>query len=135
MSKIDFSAQFGGSKSAEIALPYFRSLKKACSGLVLNNFPLPELAFILRVDGDIHKFEFSGIAYPKLDNKKKYVSFDIGISTKDIPIIEDFLKRVLINSTAYIAAFLQAKKYDIDITNLELTINELCKKFSEIDHI
>src|SRR6267154_2045174 len=82
-SSIDFSAQFGGRDAAAAVLPHFKALKAAARGLRFDGFPFAELAFILRVDGDVHQFGFSGANNLEIGKNSEYLSVDIGINHDD----------------------------------------------------
>ena len=83
MTTISVSAQFGGLDAGEVGLPHFRALKSALKGRSFEGFPFPELAFILRVDGQISTYDLSGAGYVELDKKRRYVSVDIGVARSD----------------------------------------------------
>jgi hypothetical protein len=77
---IDVSAQFGGRDASQAVLPHFRALKSALKGKSFGGFPFPELAFILRVDGEVNAYRQSGAGNIEFDKKGGYVSVDIGIT-------------------------------------------------------
>lgn len=79
---IDISAQFGGLDAGEL-LPHFQALKAECQNFSIPDFPFPELAFILRVDGNISSFGLSGPGFVKFDRKGQWVSVDIGIPSTE----------------------------------------------------
>lgn len=78
MSILTVSAQFGGLDAGQAGLPHFRALKSALKGKSFVGFPYPELAFILRVDGDISSYGLSGAGHTEFDRKRQWVSVDIG---------------------------------------------------------
>ncbi|MBF5042123.1 hypothetical protein FGE12_06930 [Aggregicoccus sp. 17bor-14] len=80
---LEVSAQFGGRDAAQAVLPHFRALKSALEGKSFEGFPFPQLAFILRVDGEISSFDFSGAGSIDFDKKRRYVSVHIGITRED----------------------------------------------------
>jgi hypothetical protein len=84
MTTIDVSAQFGGRDAAKAVLPHFWALKSALKGTTLVGFPFRELAFILRVDGEISSFGESGSGNVAFDSKGTYVSVDIGLTHEDL---------------------------------------------------
>jgi hypothetical protein len=84
MTIFDVSAQFGGPDAAEKVLPHFRALKSALKGKSFGGFPFPELAFILRVDGQVSAYGQSGPGNIDVDTKGQYVSVDIGITHADM---------------------------------------------------
>lgn len=107
-SEIDFSAQFGGRDAAAVALPHFKALKAAAKGVQVSGFPIPELAFILRVDGDVNQYGLSGLGNPEVDRSGKYVSLDIGITVKDRASIETRLSDAILASDELIVATVSA---------------------------
>ena len=84
MTTIDVSAQFGGRDAAEAVLPHFWALKSALKGTTLVGFPFRELAFILRVDGEINTYGQSGAGNVRFDKKGTYVSVDLGLTHEDL---------------------------------------------------
>lgn len=80
---LDFSAQIGGRDAAKALLPHFRALKSAAKGRTLAGFPFRELAFILRVDGEVAAYGQSGPGNIRVARKGGYVSVDIGITRDD----------------------------------------------------
>ncbi len=80
---IDFSAQFGGRDAAAAVLPHFKALKRAARQTPLSGFPFSKLAFILRVDGEVSSFGFTGANHIDIDKEGDYVSVDIGIDRMD----------------------------------------------------
>lgn len=82
-SVIDASAQFAGQDAADALLPHFKALKRAGKAVAVDGLPFPKLSFILRVDGEVRSFGFTGPDHVDVDRKGKYVSVDIGISTTD----------------------------------------------------
>ena len=83
-TRIDVAAQFGGDDAAQLVLPHFRALKAALRGIAFDGFPIPELAFILRVDGSVSAYGLSGAGNVEFDRKGRYVSIDIGITNADL---------------------------------------------------
>lgn len=82
-ASISVSAQFGGNDAATALLPHLWALKRAAVACVVPTFPYPEIAFILRVDGDVSSYGESGISHLDLDRNGTYLSLDIGISRTD----------------------------------------------------
>jgi len=80
----DVSAQFGGRDAAQSLLPHFWTLKSAVQGKSLDGFPFPQLAFILRVDGEVNTYGLSGSGNVQFDRKGRYVSVDIGVTRDDL---------------------------------------------------
>ncbi len=78
------SAQFGGGAGSSVLKPHFFELKKALrlAGAAIPCDLLQQMAFILRVDGDIVQFNFEGCENVDLNRKKKYISIDVGVPIK-----------------------------------------------------
>ena len=78
------SAQFGGGAGSTVIKPHFFALKKALrpAGNAIPCDLLQQIAFILRVDGDIVQFNFEGCENVDLNRKKKYISIDVGVPVK-----------------------------------------------------
>ena len=83
MTIIGVSAQFGGLDGAQVILPHFRALQRALENRSFAGFPLPELHFILRVDGQLQAFGPSGADNIKFGRKRRWVSVDIVITTAE----------------------------------------------------
>lgn len=98
VSVVDFSAQFGGQDAADAILPHFRTLKCVSRELHLDGFPLHELAFILRVDGEVQKYPPMLDGNIKVNKKSGYVSIDIEISIEDRERIVDAISEAIISS-------------------------------------
>jgi hypothetical protein len=129
-SKIDFSAQFGGVDAAASVLPHFKMLKKAAGGLRLQGFPYPKLAFILRVDGEINKFGFSGSGYPAIDKRGKYLSIDIGLQQSDRDRIDEAITEAILSSVDVVRSKLRDSN-DVDFQELEQCLVSLCVRYKE----
>lgn len=78
---ISVSAQFGGGPGSTLVKPHFFELKKALrsAGREIPCEVIREIAFILRVDGDIVQFNFEGCERIELNRRKKYISIDVGV--------------------------------------------------------
>src|SRR5688572_22507805 len=82
-SRVGFSAEFGVRDAAAAVLPHFKALKAASRGLDLTGFPFPQLAYILRVDGEVTRYQLSGAGNLEIDSDRQYLSIDIGIEHDD----------------------------------------------------
>lgn len=80
---LDVSAQFGGRDAAQALLPHFQALKSALKGKFFGGFPFRQLAFILRVDGEVNAYDQSGPGNIQFGKEGRYVSVDIGITRDD----------------------------------------------------
>lgn len=76
----DVSAQFGGREAARAGLPHFHALKAAARGLTFSGLPLPVLAFMLRIDGEVSVYGPLGPSNVAFDDSGHFVSVDIGVS-------------------------------------------------------
>lgn len=132
ISTIDFSAQFGGRDAAAAVLPHFKALKVAAKGVTLDAFPYPQLAFILRVDGEINQYGFSGTGEPDVDCGGKYLSIDIGITKEDRDDIPSLIKSAILESLPVIAAAVVHRGivgFEVDVLKAPLEL--LCERYGE----
>src|SRR5215470_19398209 len=83
MASIDVSAQFGGRDAAKAILPHLRALKSAHKGMSFEGFHFSQVAFILRVDGEVSAYHLSGAGDVECDRSGRYVSVDIGLARED----------------------------------------------------
>ena len=130
MASIVFSAQFGGRDAAAFAMQHFRALKGAATKLGLLDFPFPELAFVLRVDGEITKYGFSGISNPEVDSGRRYLSLDIGITLQDRPHLVHTITKSISDSGPIISDTL--KEYGLtsfDGDSLDNALKLLCQTY------
>ncbi|MCI2394348.1 hypothetical protein [Aliiroseovarius sediminis] len=130
MAKIDFSAQFGGRDAAKAVLPHFRALKAACRDIDTPRFPAPKLTFILRVDGSINTYGFSGPNH--LDIKENdYVSVDLGIPTRAYSISSvdtaKFITDQLLKSVDFLVELDNPQLSDLAAVALRDSIRDLNK--------
>lgn len=131
-STIDFSSQFGGRDAAAAVLPHFKALKAVAKEVTLDAFPYPQLAFILRVDGEVNQYGFSGTGEPDVDSEGKYLSIDIGITEEDREDIPSLIKSSIINSIPIIAAAVThcgIEGFDADV--LKASLERLCELYAE----
>jgi hypothetical protein len=84
VTTLDVSAQFGGRDASATVLPHFRALKAAMRGRTVGGFPFAELAFILRVDGNVNTYGHSGAGNVEFDKKGQFVAVDIGLTHDDL---------------------------------------------------
>lgn len=130
-TQIDFSAQFGGKVAAEIVLPHFRALKAAKHNLVISGFPFPKLAYILRVDGEITQFEFSGVGEIDIASDGEYLSVDIGIRIDDRCRIVEVISTSILKSIDIIRECKKSKILNVDFHSLSLCLNQLVNRYKE----
>lgn len=128
-NSVDFSAQFGGGDGAKVVLPHFRALKAAKEGVALESFPFGQLAFVLRVDGEVNSYGFSGVGEPEIDKKGEYLAIEIGVQVGDREDIVSFLASSIINSLEIIDAALRSKGIDYDVEKLREPLNKLCQNY------
>ena len=132
---IDFSAQFGGRDAADAVLPYFKALKAAARDLEFTGFPFPELAFILRVDGEVNQFGFSGTGEPDVDCDGEYLSIDIGVSIQDRKRIIQVIEAGIMNSPEIINAAIQCRGTNgFELESLKEPLSLLCQRFIAISN-
>lgn len=129
---IAFSAECGGRDATAAVMPHFRALKSAAKGITLCDFPYPELAFILRVDGDIRQYGFSGTGNPEIDSEGKYIAIDIGVSMEDRNDIPSCIISAIVDSVPIVAAALNYQGIDwFNADTLKAPLEALCKQYSE----
>ena len=122
---IEFSAQFGGQDAATAALPHFKALKAASRELRLKGFPFPILSYILRVDGEVSRFQLSGAGYLKIDSRREYLSVDIGIEFDDRERIVDVISAAILSSVGLIKENKKVKRLEVDFSSLESCLSDL----------
>lgn len=131
---IGFSAQFGGQDAADAVLPHFWALKAAAKDIKFSGFPFPKLAFILRVDGQISQFGFSGAGEPDVDRDGEYLSIDIGITIQDRDNILRAIESGIMHSPEIITAAIRHQKIDgFDEDCLSESLTLLCKYYRETE--
>ncbi len=131
LSVIDFSAQFGGRDAAAAVLPHFKSLKAAARGLPLEGFPFPKLAYILRVDGEVQRFGFSGARNLEIDSEAEYLSVDIGISQEDRGRIPDVISDAVMASIDTIGTAAATSSWNVDPGALQRSLVDLLARYQE----
>ena len=136
MSVIDFSGQFGGRDAHEALRPHFRLLKAAAKSVVLHGLPWPELAFILRVDGDVNQYGASGPGNVEIDRRGAYVSVDLVITRDDRDHLtaspeDNALVRSIRESVDLLRRSNDPRLARIDYASLGLALRELCERYVE----
>lgn len=132
--KIDFSAQFGGGDAAKAVLPHFRALKTAAAEVEIPGFPRPQLAFILRVDGQVRSFGFVGLDNVDFDSKGKYVSVDIGIDATSRAALADGssgnpLTTALEEAAGFLEGLGDARLAETDFALLRGGVDEVVRRY------
>ena len=135
-SIIDFSAQFGGNDAADVVLPHFRALKAAAKGVCFEGFSLPELSFILRVDGEVNAYGLSGVGCLDFDKDNEYVSVDIGITLDDRRRLEtqakpEVITEAIISSTEFLKSAGDKRLDGTDFAMLKEVLLDLCARYVE----
>jgi hypothetical protein len=127
---IDVSAQFGGRDAADAAMSHFKALKLAAKDIAVDSFPFPQLAFILRVDGNVNQYGFSGTGNPEIDRGEKYLSIDIGITKGDREDIPSRICSAILESPEIVAAAIRHKGIDgFQANDLTATLKILCERY------
>jgi hypothetical protein len=129
LSRIDFSAEFGGRDAAAALMPHFKALKAAARGLSLPGFPVAVLAFILRVDGEVHRYGLSGLGNSEIDKDGEYVSFDIGIEHDDRNQIPEIVTAAILSSVEQIKTLDGPGSWEVDCRGLQQCLSELCVRY------
>lgn len=130
-SVIDFSAQFGGRDGAAAVLPHFKALKMASHGIQLAGFPLPKLAYILRVDGEINQYGLSGAGNLELDSKGDYLSIDIGIKHEDRSKIDKLICEAILLGAEQIKEIGPSIIGNVDFESLKICLLELIARYKK----
>lgn len=131
-ASIDFSSQYGGKDAFKIVRPHFRALKKASEKLVLKNFPVGELVFILRASGEVQSFSGEGLDLIDFNKKESYLSIDVVVAQESWVDLEMFFEEVLVSSEKFISSLVtegQFPSYEID--DYRSRIDELRKLYAE----
>lgn len=118
---LSVSAQFGGGLGSTVLKPHFFGLKKGFRGAgdLIPCDSIRQVAFILRVDGDIVQFNFEGCERIDLNLRKKYISIDVGVpmacwkDRSDVEIAQ-YLASVLPDGLEQMLARLRAEKIACD---------------------
>jgi hypothetical protein len=106
-TELVFSADFGGRDAAAAVLPFFHAIKQACLQTAIHDFPFPRLAFVLRVDGDVHTFGPPTVGNLEVNKPEGYLSVDIVIRRDDRENLVDVLESSLLQSVETIDTALQ----------------------------
>jgi hypothetical protein len=128
-SCVDFSAQFGGGDAATAVPPHFKALKAAARGLRLERFPFPKLAFILRVDGEVTLYGFSGAGNLDIDKGGDYLSVDIGINHDDRDRLVDVITSAIFSSGEQMKPVAEANSWIIDFEALQRCLVNLVARY------
>lgn len=126
VTKIDFSAQFGGRDAAAKLLPHFKALKLASKGIVFDGFPCPELTFIFRVDGSVNQYGCSGVG--NIDCSSDYVSLDIVITERDQSNISKFIQISFDKSIDILSDYLD----EFSAVSLKTCLDQIFTKYKKI---
>ena len=138
MSEIVFSADFGGLDASDAVLPELLALKAAARGISVEEFPFPQLGFILRVDGEVSQFEFSGLDNLDVDTRGKYLSVDIGVTIEDRQDLKRRMVSSILDSPGFIEGAARGKKFStklaermgvIDYNALKAPLELLCSRY------
>ena len=133
MSEVTFSAQFGGRDAATAVLPHFKALKASAKEVELSGFPLPQLAYILRVDGEVAQYGPPGLGNPKLDKAREYVSVDMCLSISDRDRLSDRVSEMLLSSDAIVVATISAAKAgEVDRDFLKQTLSRVAMEYQRM---
>ena len=130
---IDFAADFGGRDAADAVLPHWRALKRVAKEIDVPGFPLPDLTFILRVDGEVREFGFTGPAHVDVDKAGTYVSVDVGITIADREGLFDVegnaIARGVLAAVPLLESITDPKLAGADFDTLETCLRSLCDRY------
>jgi hypothetical protein len=129
LSTIEFSAQFGGRDAAAAVLPHLKTLKDAARDLRLEGFPFSQLAFILRVDGDVNRYGVSGAGNMEIDKDGEYLSIDIGIGRDDRGQIPDAISAAIRSSVEQLKTVEGANSWNVDFQAMERCLDDLIARY------
>jgi len=131
--QIGFSAQFGGRDAADLVLPHFSALKAAAVDVNLPEFPYPELAYILRVDGEVSQYGFSGTGEPEFDQKRAYLGIELGVTLEDRGDVSAAICAGILHSPEIMNLAIRSQDiYGFDANSLNPSLKLLCKAYVEI---
>lgn len=133
---ISVSAQFGGGPGSTLVKPHFFQLKKALlfAGREIPCEVIREIAFILRVDGNIVQFNFEGCERIELNRRKKYISIDVGVPVarwkdrSDLEIAE-YLAVSMRDGLEQMLARLRAEKLSCDDATVRTKFEEGMRRY------
>ena len=129
---IDFSAQFGGRDAATALLPHFQALKSVAKDITVDDFPYPQLAFILRVDGEVNQYGLSGTGEPDVDKDEMYLSVDIGITKEDRDDIPSLISSSILDSLPVISAAVSHRGFaEFNVDTLRVPLELLCERYAQ----
>ncbi len=136
ISTILFSAQFGGRDASKSVLPEFWALKRAAHGIRIDGFPVSELSFILRVDGEVTVYEPSGSKHIDVDRNGEYISVDIGVRLADRARLQSGSKpnpisEALLASVDLLRNSKKRKLREIDLDALLVAVQLLCERYEQ----
>jgi hypothetical protein len=101
MMTIEGFVTIGEDVGGENAFDATRSVMSHLRTLLKKSFPgkmcsdIHELALLIRIDGDTHKFKFRGPERIRLNRKKRYISIDIGLEKGDWDVPQSKFKKTL----------------------------------------
>ena len=133
---ISRGVQYGG-RSTEEFHRHTWGLKLAAEGLYLEEFPVKELAFLLRVDGEFVQWEFSGPAHVAVGRNDNYISLDLGFTLEDQKRLVEYGDQTIMTDAVLGSVELLKKSRRkvvraINFNDLEETLNVLVERYPDI---
>jgi hypothetical protein len=131
-NRVSLGVQEGGPTSSPIVTPFYMGLRRALARSFpdLDSVQGTEVAFVLRIDGDISYWNKSGPGYLRLYKKRKEVTLDLfmprsaweGVTG---PQIEAFLKDIIRQGFEMVIARLKKEKILKDETEYRRRVSEI----------
>jgi hypothetical protein len=132
MTTIDFSAQIGGREANRVFDVHWRALKSSAMGLSVRGFPFRELAFIMRVDGEVSVYGLSGAGEVEFDKKGEYVSVDIGVPMAVRAELCTFVQEAIMSSVPLLRQTADVRLAGADWVELEEALRSLCTAYGAL---
>lgn len=117
-ASIDCSGQFGGRDAHKVALPHWKALKSAGKATGVRSFPLPELHYVLRIDGEIQQYGPSGVGPVLVDKDRTCVSVDIQCTRADHPRIREVITGAIRDTPAALLGTRSKRFKEMDLDAL-----------------
>ena len=126
---LDVSAQFGGKDAAQAVLPHFRALKVAVRGQGIRDLPVSKLAFVLRVDGEVTEYGFSGAGNVDVDARGEYISVDIGCTRDDRANLEERIVTAIVATPTVLQSSGDLRVKELDCAKLAADLAAFVERY------
>lgn len=104
----------------------------AAKTVCLSPFPFPQIAYILRVDGEGTTYGQYEIGYPDVDKNGKYFSIDIGVTIENRSALKETILTALRSSVSFVSE--ELKKLGLESFNyleFEKGVEDLCRAYDK----